>query len=572
MVTKLLKDLVNNRKENNNISRNELIASIISKRMYIVPDEFAKEYIDDSVMFMLLGDFCSRVRKMSTHNIIEDETIESFPTFYRKIDKLKPELKLFSSKYLKRIDTVFGAILLISEDKHWKKWLVYNRKYITRSIHARYFLMNFYLLNKEVPRYVLDYFVMNKKKLDAIDTFFKLDSMELRDKLIVDIERLNYPIKYSQYLLKYWNSGGLYFPENIEIIKPYINTVPDFLKMSMDEVVDDKPNLGFETFMALETMMAGLEPEDDDDVGYSFTVAITEVIERLFRLAKKDINILWAIPRTNIPASIYQGILRDSDYRNRFLELLKTSDTPLIDARLYNELFGYKKSISKDQLIFIRRGGSLKTLILEDSKDDCVYNVCYTRDGLSEILTHSSDADISYLLENKDYFRAFVLSEMSRCSLNYLNNNQLRNLLRCIINSNHSIYRTYSGMYMVANYIFKLLGEERMISEIPATMKLFLDNRMSRLLYPDSTKYINSKTLPYVPIRLLSGVVVDKCLSDNVLDGTKPPILNTEYSYLDLVMTSAQLDKQFLDKGNIGYIADLTLDAAEVYIQILSIK
>ena len=569
MVTKSLKDLVHNRKEKNNIIRKELITSIVSKRTYIVPDEFAKEYIDDSVMFMLLGDFCSRVRKMSTRNIIEDDNIESFPTFYRKMDKLKPELKLFSSKYLKRINTVFVAILLISEDKHWKKWLVYNRKYITRSMHARYFLATFYLLNKKVPNYVLDYFVMNKKNLDIIDTFFRLESNQLCDKLIRDIERLNYPMRFSQYLFSYWCNCGTYFPENVDLIKPYLDKDSEQLKLFMDNASGNKPSLGFETFMALETIMAGLEPEEDDDVGYSFTVAVTSVIDHLFDLAKQDINILWAIPRTGVPSGVYQGILRDDGYKERFLDLMGSSETPLVDARLYNELFGYEKNLVKYQLVFIRRGGSIQTLRLDDDKINRMYNVCYTRDGLSEILTHSNESDIRHMIEDDVYFREFILSEMSRCSLNYLNDRQLRNLLKCIIDSNDAIYRT---MYMVGNYIFKLLGEERMIKELPATMKLFLDNRMSRLLYPDSTKYIDSKTLPYLPIRLLSGFVVDRCLSTNILDGTKPPVLNTEKCRLDWVMTTSQMDKQFITGKNIGYIADLSLEAAEKYIQILSSK
>ena len=567
MITNLLSGLNIKNNLKNDPNRSKLISSIISKRMYIVPDGFAKEYVDERVMSILLDDFCRRVRKSSTHTIMNDDTINLFPIFYNKMDEIHPKLKLFSSKYLKRIDTSIAAMLLLQTDRQWKTWLTYNRKYVTRSMHGRYFLLQFYLLGKEVPKYILNYFVFNKKNLNVIENFFKLEAEYLCDKLIVDIEQLNYPTKFSYYLFKYWYSGGKYFPENFGTVEPPISIGDKTLMIYMSNRSSNNPSLGFETFMATKTIMSGLEPEDDDDVAYSFTCAVTKTIDHLFCLAKHDINILWAIPRTNISAEIYQGILRDDDYRERFFDLMETSSKPLINAKLYSELFGYKKKPSKYQLIFIRRGGSLQTLRLEDQEDNHVYNVCYTRDGLCEILTYSSESDITYLLESDGYFREFILSEMSRCSINYLNNVQLRNLLKCIIACDHKIYR---NMYVVANYIFKLLGEDMMISEIPATMKIFLDNRMSRLMYPDSTKHINSKTLPYVPIRLLSGVIVDKCLSSNVLDGTKLPVLNMEYSYLDWVMTSGQMDKQFLDFNNIGYIADLSLDTAERYIQILS--
>lgn len=411
----------------------------------------------------------------------------------------------------------------------------------------------------------------NAKGLDIIPTYIQFYSLEQVDWLIESMGELNYSTTYWEYLKQYWYIGGSYFPEDITSIKPYLDKLSDsddIMTKLEENIPKSNPSIGFETYKALRTMMSGLESEDDDDVAYFYKDS-DGCYQSFIYHSKNDINILWSIVNTGIPNSIYQSILKyddDVNYVSVFVDLIEKSKIPLKDASLYFKLFRGRMTIST-QLSFLAKGGSPQTLMLDDDKEDTMYNVCYTSEGLNAILYNSSKEDIDCLLEFSEKFRNFLVAEMSRCSLNYLNSYQFKRLFECIIDKK---YDTYESLRIISNYIFNLFGEDTMLSEYPNSMKLFVNNRSSKLFYSSVIKYLNKNTLPYVPIRLLSGTAIEQYLSRNVINSRSIPILNTDGGcFLDEVLNSVQLNNLIIKKGNIEYIPYLSIDIAEYYMSIL---
>lgn len=576
-MTEKLRNLFHKRKGDTlHPDRDHLIASMIERRAYDVPEEFITIFVNKSVVDILLDDFCKYVGGRTAHELVDDLTAEMFPKLYREINRIHPDFKLYSRRYLKKMELVILPVLLLYKDEQWKAWMSVHKEYKTGVAYGCYLLQTFYFTKKKIPEYILDYYMMiaDIRGVKVIDTYISSYNLDQSEYLIKSMEPMNYPHTYGKYLRLHWYNGGSYFPKDMASIKLYLDNLKD-----LDDVMDkleenipkSEPSVGFETYKALRTMMSGLEPEDDDDVGYSFTKTVTDAINHLFIVAKNDINVLWAIVNTEIPCSIYQGILKydeEVNYTEVFIDLMRNSKVPLKDASLYFKLFGVNRMTTPLQLEFIVRGGSPKTLALDNDRDDTVYNVCYRQEGLEGILYNSSIEDITYLLDFNERFRNFLVSEMNRCSLNYLNASRLKRLFECIVNRK---YDTHESLMMIANYIFNLFGEEVMLKEFPYSMKIFTRNRASKSFYPTVVKYLNNDTLPYVPIRLLSGSIIEKFLSRNVLHNRALPILNTEGGcYLDGVLNSYQLDNLIVKKGNIEYIPYLSIGMAEHYISEMS--
>lgn len=569
MTKKIPKLFQKNEDAENNYHRSCIIASIIKKREYVVSTEFIKVFVDKSVIDILLMDFCDYIRRTPVSDLIDNVSIWKFSSLYKKMDDLYPKLQLFSRKYLKRLDNSVIAIILLKTDSQWKSWLKIYPKYISSAIYGHLILTQFHQFKKPIPKYLLRCFVNDRKRLNVIETYFEHGIGDgASTELIKSIEKLNVSTTtYIHYLCVYWSKGGTYFPEQIERVVPYLDSVPTFkecLNIFKKNLPDNNLSLGYETYRILQTMTVvfdDLGTIDDEN-----SIAMTNVVDHLFFIAKRDINIFWAMINTNMPSFVYQDFLRGTEYVDKFLELVKFSEVPLKNAQLFFKLFGCTKMKKSDQLEFLKRGGCPSTLTLDSDSDDLIYNVCYTQDGLREILSNSDSLDIKNLMDFNEKFRDFLISEMNNCSLNYLSEYQLRVLFCCIVDRK---YETHESLKLIANYIFRLIGEETMLRKYPYSMKLLMDNRLSKMVYPVAVQHLNSETLPYVPIRLLSGDIVSRCLMKK-LDGINPPVLNMDSSYLDFVMTEKQLDLLFFDRKNIGYIADLSVDRAEYYIQALA--
>ena len=149
-------------------------------------------------------------------------------------------------------------------------------------------------------------------------------------------------------------------------------------------------------------------------------------------------------------------------------------------------------------------------------------------------------------------------------NLSYLSYNQFITLFGAILDADSFTINQLSGIMI---HILDLLGEDTLVRKYPSCISLLLSHKINRMSYSKLLQYVSFEgTTPYIPIKLLSNEIVLKLVSDNVLDGSRYPQLNTESTYLNRVVHQEDLMNHIVSKENYGYIADVDPSSYNVYI------
>lgn len=550
--------------------KDKLVADIIERRRYGVPIEFIQNMITPEVVNLLIQDYTWMVLNGDPTIIIETDYVGEFSTLYKMIDEVHPEYKLFSKKKLKTFGFPRLSLSGIIQDTQIP-WFVRRWCRDDESISEAISLM--YITGSPVIKEFLQHIL--KHKTSALYHYFGNHLNLGHTEVIKYIETLNCPYVFLKCLTMYWTSGGTYFPTNLETIYPYINDWCEcfdlYLNAYKRNLGKDYISIGLETYKAL-VRITQASKKSACNPSYSISEEIKNIVDDLFRLAEKDINVLWAIVNTNIPESLYRDIFfkdersiwEDGSYQNYFLDMIDESSIPLKDARLYSRLFGFKCLPQSSQCTFISRGGDISTLTLESHTDDMMYNVCNTDEGVREILTSSPMEDITNLLVSNENVKKKLMYDFIDNNLSYLSYNQFITLFGAILDADPTTINQLSGIMI---HILELLGEDTLVRRYPSCISLLLSHKITRMSYSKLLQYVSFVgTTPYIPIKLLSSDIVLKLVSDNALDGSRYPQLNTESTYLNRVVDQEELMNHIVSKENYGYIADIDPNSYNVYI------
>lgn len=485
-----------------NKKKTELISKVIISQGFDVPDWFVDVFVDEYVVKKLLYKIPLNGYPYSSTNMMELEFGDFLDPFISFMKKMIYDKKFIKFSMLKDIPSAL-AIYLLSE-KDWERYLKH-KKSDNIDLWEEFVIEECAINGIMVPKALM----MRRLKYNtSLRTYVnKLTDVRTAKKIVETMDYYDLLEKNLYVLVKYWELGGTYFPE--DICSKYLDQLDasGCIKIYEDNAKKNHTSRAGGYFIY---KLYGKDTNTIYDLSSDGILAhLDEFLDELLYIdGYFDVNIFKII------LNLVSGDEKLMDYVIDYLRgreklrqfeklILEDSKEPLYNFNVYHTL---TKRIGTADFSeqFIKRGGHPYTIMQSGISD--YNNICYTLKGVRAILDNSTTDDIVLLMSLDESFINYVREISNAPNVSGLTLMQVIRLIDAASRISDKRIIDKLGRTTILG-LMKKMGEKNILAAVPQSIQWIVSDPYQKMDYAYIMDLVksNHQIIQYIPIQYIFG-------------------------------------------------------------------